>query len=413
MLALKWTGVVIISIGLGIGLVQYLVAPPLRMAAYALLCVALLVGLVVLIGLGLRGWGRLLAIGIGLLGFLAGYLVSTYQFLNLEEIRELPELNLPPVEQRDHTAVIYFTHGEPPSYSPMPWIETFRELDADGVSFIPKPFRPFFFLNFRKEYLRVGGSPHNFIHQDMAGSLEAAIRAKGDQSTRFYMAFLDSNPRPDEAVIRALNDGAREVKFATVFVTVSSHTKAGQDMVKELGLESTGVPICFAEPLWNSPALQEMFVARANKNLDGTDKAKVGILLVGHGQPEDWDQIYPTQTEQEILFRQAIIDRLVADGYRQENISLAWMEFKEPKIQPVAREIAANGVEKLFVFATSISASSLHSLYDIPEAVHSAGLPENVEIVNLGAWDDDPLVIQAILDNLEACPQVEQAVSIR
>ena len=263
MQALKWISVVILSVGLGIGVVQYLVAPPLRMAAYLLLCVALLVVLLGIIGGSLHGWSRLLAIGVGLLGFLAGYLVSTYQFLNIEEARELPELNLPPVEQRDHTAVIYFTHGEPPAYSPMPWIETFKELDADGVSFIPKPFRPFFFLNFRKEYLRVGGSPHNFVHQDMAGSLEAAIRAKGDQSTRFYMAFLDSNPRPDEAVIRALNDGAREVKFATVFVTVSSHTKAGQDMVKELGLESTGVPICFAEPLWNSPRLQQMFVARA------------------------------------------------------------------------------------------------------------------------------------------------------
>jgi protoheme ferro-lyase len=404
MQALKWIGLVILSVGLGVSLVEYLVAQPLRMTALALLCAALLVGLVLLIGLGLSGWIRLLAVGVGLVGFLGGYLITTYQFLNLEEERELPELNLPPVEQRDHSAVIYFTHGEPPAYSPMPWIETFKELDADGVSFIPKPFRPFFFLNFRKEYLRVGGSPHNFVHQDMAGSLEAALRAKGDQSTRFYMAFLDSNPRPDEAIIRALNDGAREVKFATVFVTVSSHTKAGQDMVKELGLESTGVPICFSEPLWNSPSLQQMFVERANKNLNGTDPSKVGILLVGHGQPEDWDKIYPTQTEQEILFRQAIIDRMVAAGYQRDNISLAWMEFKEPEIQQVTREIAANGVEKLFVFATSISASSLHSLYDIPEAVRAAGLPAGVEVVNLGAWDDDPLVIQAILENLQACP---------
>jgi protoheme ferro-lyase len=147
-----------------------------------------------------------------------------------------------------------------------------------------------------------------------------------------------------------------------------------------------------------------MFVERANKNLNGTDPSKVGILLVGHGQPEDWDKIYPTQTEQEILFRQAIIERLVAAGYQRDNISLAWMEFKEPEIQQVAREIAANGVEKLFVFATSISASSLHSLYDIPEAVRAAGLPAGVEVVNLGAWDDAPLVIQAILENLQACP---------
>ena len=399
----KWAVIVVLSVVLGVGLVQYLVAPPLRMAAYLLLCAFLVVGLVLAIFVGQRGRARVLAAGVVLAGFLVGYLAATTVFLNLEEERHLTELNLPPAEQRDHTAVIYFTHGEPPAYSPMPWIETFKELNADKVSFIPTPFRPFFFLKFREEYLKVGGSPHNYIHQDMAGSLKEAFRAEGDDTTRFYMAFLDSNPRPDEAVIRALNEGANRVLFATVFVTVSSHTKAGQDLVKELDLDQYGVPICFSDPLWNSETLQEMFVARANEHLNGTDKSKVGILLVGHGQPEDWDKIYPTQTEQEIEFRRSIIDRLAADGYTEENISLAWMEFKQPEVGEVARELASRGVEKLFVFATSISASSLHSLYDIPEAVIESGLPEGVEVVNLGAWDDDPIVIRAIKEQLETC----------
>ncbi len=393
----------ILSIGLGICLVRYLVAAPLHMAAYLVVCAFLAVGLILLVIFGLHGAARFAGIGIILAGIIAGYLVTTMIFLNQEEVRELPELNLPPAEQRDHTAVIYFTHGEPPAYSATPWIETFKELDADKVSFIPKPFRPFFFLNFRKEYLKVGGSPHNYIHQDMARSLKEAIQTEGDDTTRFYMAFLDSNPRPDEAVINALNEGANKVVFATVFVTISSHTKAGQDMVDELALEKFGVPICFSEPLWNSETLQKMFVRRANENLNGTDKSKVGVLLVGHGQPEDWDKIYPTQTEQEILFRQAIINRLVADGYKAENISLAWMEFKEPEIDQAVQELTGKGIEKLFVFATSISASSLHSLYDIPEAVNTAGMPEGVEVVNLGAWDDDPLVIQAIKERVQAC----------
>ena len=404
MSVLKWTAVTVLSVGLGFCLVQYLVASPLRMAAYLLLCVFLVGLLVLMVFFGFRGvTTRVLAAGVILAGFLAGYLTMTMVFLNLEEERHLPEVSLLKGEQRDHTAVIYFTHGEPPAYSPMPWIETFKELDADKVSFIPKPFRPFFFLKFREEYLKVGGSPHNFIHQDMARSLKEAYKAEGDNSTRFYMAFLDSNPRPDEAIIRALNEGADKVVFATVFVTISSHTKAGQDMVQELDLDKYGVPICFSEPLWNSETLQDMFVTRANENLNGTDKSKVGVLLVGHGQPKDWDEIYPTQTEQEILFRQSIIQRMVADGYLEENISLAWMEFKQPEIAEVARELADKGVEKLFVFATSISASSLHSLYDIPEAVIHSGLPDGVEVINLGAWDDDPIVIQAIKERVDAC----------
>ncbi|MCU0505546.1 MAG: ferrochelatase [Chloroflexi bacterium] len=400
---LKWTVIVAASVVLGVAVVQHLVCPPLDMAVSLLLCVGLAVGLGVLVALGLRGRARLLAVGVIFLGTAAGYLVATTVFLGTEEERDLPALAVPAAARRDHAAVIYFTHGEPQAYSAMPWLETFRELDADGVSFIPTPFRPFFFLKFREEYLKVGGSPHNFVHQDMAGSLEEAFRAEGDGATRFYMAFLDSNPRPDEAVIRALNEGASEVVLATVFVTVSSHTKAGQDMVEELGVEQYGVPICFADPLWDSETLHEMFVARANEHLGETPKSKVGVLLVGHGQPEDWDKVYPTQTEQEILFRQSITDGLVADGYARENISLAWMEFKEPEIAEAVEGLVDRGIEKLLVFATSISASSLHSLYDIPEAVKDAGLPEGVEMVNLGAWDDDPIVIRAIKERVDSC----------
>ena len=67
----------------------------------------------------------------------------------------------------------------------------------------------------------------------MARSLRAFI-AEGDERRVSTWPSWNSIPRPDEAVIRALNDGASRVVFATVFVTISSHTKAGQDMVKEL-----------------------------------------------------------------------------------------------------------------------------------------------------------------------------------
>lgn len=400
---LTWFALATGSLILGIAVVRYLVVPPLEMAISLLLVVGLAVGLGWLVVAGLHGWNRILAVPVILVGVAVGYLGATVAFLGTGEERELPALAVPEPAQRDHAAIVYFTHGEPPAYSAMPWLETFRELDADGVSFIPVPFRPFFFLAFREEYLKLGGSPHNFIHRDMAGSLEELYRAEGDTTTRFYTAFLDSNPRPDEAVIRAINDGASRVDIATVFVTVSSHTKAGQDQVAELDLDGYGIPICFSEPLWNSATLQKMFVARADANLAGTPKDRVGVLLVGHGQPADWDAKYGTQTEQEIRFREAITDRLVADGYTRDNVSLAWMEFKDPAIGEAVRQLVDRGVEKLLVFATSISASSLHSLYDIPEEVTAAGIPDGVEVVNLGAWDDDPLVIQATKERVDAC----------
>jgi protoheme ferro-lyase len=295
----------------------------------------------------------------------------------------------------------------------MPWIETFHELDRDGVSFIPKFFRPFFLYNLRREYLENGGSAHNKVHQIMFHELIKTLPAAKDLGTRFYLAFLDNPPRPDEMAIQAVNEGASKLVVMPVFLTQSSHTQAGHEMIQALELEKLGVSVCYAEPLWDSNDLRQMFVKRAGENLENTDKTKVGILLVGHGQPDDWDRIYPTQTEQETLFRNAVRDLLIQDGYKPENIVLAWMEFKRPSIADGVHSLLDNGVERILVFSASISADSIHSDIQTPEAVHQVGIPAGVEVINLGAWGNDPLAIAAIRQKIVACEPALGELSLR
>jgi hypothetical protein len=87
-------------------------------------------------------------------------------------------------------------------------------------------------------------------------------------------------------------------------------------------------------------------LARANAHLDGVDKSEVGVLLVGHGQPNEWDETWPTETAHEIAFRQNVLEQFKQDGYRPENLSLAWMEFKLPKPAPKIKEFVRNGVKR-------------------------------------------------------------------
>ena len=61
--AAKWAVIIVLSVVLGIALVQYLVAPPLFMAAYLLLCVVVAAGLALIVfvavarsGEGSRSW---------------------------------------------------------------------------------------------------------------------------------------------------------------------------------------------------------------------------------------------------------------------------------------------------------------------------------------------------------------------
>lgn len=389
----------------GFALVRYLTVPPLLVTLYAILLALSFIALALVIARYFRRWSVGAALLLALIVFTGAYLFTNQQFLNQEEPSASANIPTTGIGSPDagHTAVIYLTHGEPPAYSPMPWIETMREFDKDGAPFIPVPFRPFFFNALRQEYMESGGSPHNFVHQSMVSNLEEMVRKDGDLNTRFYLSFLDSDPRPDAAVIQAINEGADRIVLVHVFLTISSHTKAGMEQVEALGLEEYDIDLCEAGPLWDSPALKKMFVERANKVVGSGSKDEVGILLVGHGQPAAWDELYPTQTEQENQFRYDVVERLSAEGYPRTNISLAWMEFKEPDVQTIAEEIGKQGIKKLLVYPVSISATSLHSEYDIPEAVREANLPDGIEIINMGAWNNDPLVIEAIRDQLRDC----------
>lgn len=399
----RWLGLILLSLLLGVFLVQYLTIHPLNMSLFLFLTLLVFFAMIILIAKGFKGKQLPIAIILSILLFVSGYAVMTQIFLSREDPRFVPELTRAPGDPGDgHTAVIYFTHGEPSTYNPISWINQFKEFDEQEIDFIPFLVRPYFVYQLRNAYLKVGQSHHREMHLQMLKSLEAAYRQEGDKTTKFYISFLDDEPRPDAAVIQALNEGASNIIVSEVFLTISNHTAEGEHQIESVNVEDYGASLTFTGPMWDSEGLRSMFVERANANIDGTDKSKIGVLLVGHGQPDEWDVEWPTETEQETAFRQEVLNLFVEDGYDAENLSLAWMSFKEPKPAEKAEEFYENGIEKLVFYSAAISADSIHSQYDIPELVYEAEIPEDIPIINLGAWNNDPIVIAAIKEKIDA-----------
>ena len=382
--------------------VKFLIVHPLKMSRYlfaTLLTVALLI---VTLVMGFEG-ARPLVVGLSLLTALAGYTLGTWQMLNRADPRPIPTLERASDDAGlGHTAVIYFAHGEPETFDPIGWINQFKEFDEQGIRFVPFLVRPFFVYQLRNKYLRVGKSDHRKMHAQMMRCLEAAFRAEGDSTTRFYLSFLDDDPRPDAALIQALNEGASKVVVSEVFLTISNHTAEGKELIEALDVARYGVPVRYTGPLWDSRTLARMFLHRAEQHCGKTDKSKVGVLLVGHGQPDEWDVEWPTETQQEIGFRERVLATLAQAGYDPQNLSLAWMEFKQPAPADQVEAFARNGVEKVLYFSAAISADAIHSQYDVPELIAKARVPDGFPLVNLGAWNDDPLVIAAIKEKIDA-----------
>lgn len=398
----RWFLMVLLASLAGYLLVQYMVQPPAQMGLYAVLLAAALAGLVFVLFRYYKGREWIPALLVAFLALIGGYLLSNAVFLSQEEVRQFPGLTRSDGGD-GHTAVIYFTHGEPPGYSALPWIETIREFDRDKAAFVPWPFRPFFFNQLRAEYLQAGGSAHNKLHRSFFDNLRRSMPEAEKDGTRFYLAFLDNDPRPDEVAIQAINEGASRIVVLPVFVTESTHTLAGQEMVNSVLPQDQAIQVCYTGALWNSEALQRVFVERAREMTGPMDKSRVGILLLGHGQPAAWEDLYPAQNEQETKYRQAIQEKLVQAGYSADHIALGWMEFQEPTITETVSDLAKRGVDKILVFSVSLSADSIHSDIEVPAAVEQARLSESIQVEYVGQYSDHPLAIQAMREKILVC----------
>jgi protoheme ferro-lyase len=397
----------------GVLLVNYLTVHPLVMSRYLFLTTLALVGLVAILARSDFAESLLMAIGLALAAFVAGYALMTRIFLARDDPRQVPSLTrIKSDPGLGHTAVIYFTHGEPPTYDPIGWINQFREFDEQRIPFVPFLIRPIFAYQLRKHYLIVGKSGHHEMHTRMLHSLKQLFRQTGDNTTRFYLSFLDDDPRPDAAVIQALNDGASRIIVSEVFLSISNHTAEGKHLIEALDIEDFGIPIVYTGPLYDSPLLKQMFVVRAEAHLNGAPKSKTGILLVGHGQPDEWDVEWPTETEHELGFRRAVLDRLEEAGFLRDNLDLAWMEFKQPKPAVAVERFMQNGVERILYFSAAISAEAMHSQYDVPAMINQARLRPGVTLANLGAWNDDPLVIAAIKEKIDCAHQKVDSIPV-
>lgn len=386
----------------GFLLVEYLTVHPLYTGRTMLLLCTAFFGTLLLSATRPAGSGGALAAAVALAGFVAGYLLRTRSVLGRRDPRIVPDLAAPdPAGRSGHTAVVYFTHGEPETFDPIGWINQFREFDEDGIRFVPFAIRPIFIYRLRQSYLRAGRSNHRQMHCRMCRLLEDRLRAAGHRNVPVYVSFLDDDPRPDAALIQAINDGASKVIVAEVFTTVSNHTAQGKALIASLPAAELGVEIIHTCPLWDSATLHHMFLDKVLAASGDLDRSKVGVLLVGYGQPAEWDREFATETEQEIAFRQSVLDLLASHGYLPENLSMAWMMFKDPRPVEKVEELVGRGIERILYFSAAISADSLSSQVHVPEMIAKARVPAHVELVNLGAWDDHELTIEAIFERVE------------
>jgi hypothetical protein len=165
--------------------------------------------------------------------------------------------------------------------------------------------------------------------------------------------------------------------------------------------------------MWSSETIRHAFVEKVMEHVEENEIANSAVAFVGHGQPDEWDIEWGTETEQEMLFREELMNLFVENGFKRENLGSAWMSFKEPKPAVLMQKFMENGADKVFYFAAAISADAMHSQIDIPDLIEKYDFPDGIEPVNLGAWNNHPTVIRAFTEKIDKVLLAGESVELK
>jgi hypothetical protein len=119
--SLRWMLLIVCAILTGYLGMQYLVQSLALVGIYGILFTVAVGGTLFIIAKTFKGRALAFAAVLTFICLLAGYSIGNAVFLAQAEMRDIPTIVR--TDGGDgHTAILYFTHGEPPGYDPMPWL---------------------------------------------------------------------------------------------------------------------------------------------------------------------------------------------------------------------------------------------------------------------------------------------------
>ena len=124
--------------------------------------------------------------------------------------------------------------------------------------------------------------------------------------------------------------------------------------------------------------------------------ADTGVVLVGHGQPEERAKAYPSFDEEETVFLNRLRMLLIEKGIAESNVRIAWAEWGDPDVTSTVRHLAALGCQRILVVPAVYPLDAVTTKLDLEIAVRQARVAEGTVATTLPTWRDDDAVIEEL-----------------
>ncbi len=294
-------------------------------------------------------------------------------------------------------AVIVLAGGEPERYDPSVLTAGFLDLEETGVPLPPEATRTLMYLSEKSRYASVGGSPARAGARSIADKLSRVLEAETTQSD-VRVAWLDPPERLDDAVAAAAADGYHHVAVVPLGIADSLYLDRAKRSVDTLGLGADGMRVAYAAPLWGSSDIARAVAEAVLASVPEADRSSTGVVLVGHGQPWQWDRTHPAGSEQETYFAQRVRALLLDGGFGSGMVRLGWLDWQEQGVPEAVRHLVAFGARRVLVVPAAMPVETLGTLIDLRGAAEESLLGTHVKLEVLPAWGDRPTVITALAD---------------
>jgi len=298
--------------------------------------------------------------------------------------------------------ILMVGHGEPEVFDEEVWREGLREMFEEfretGLAVPPDDALPMILTGIKNKYDAMGGKSR---HAE-ACRKQCELVGKQFPGCDVRLGFNEFiGPLFTDTAKEMLRDGIKTIAFIPMLQTDSTHTGEVREKIEALELDKKGVRWVQSKPLFYRPEPTQFVVEEIARHVGTTPLNQVGVVLASHGEPDEWTRLSLDNTrckEQETAFCACVKKGLIEKGFVWDNIVQGFNEFTYPELPEAVEKLADKSLKKVIVMTSFGATDCIHVNYDIPTKARSALVDPNLEIVCLGGWNYDPLIIKAYVE---------------
>lgn len=307
-----------------------------------------------------------------------------------QNLPTLPVVGAPP-----RALVIVIADVETEDYAPGEVTSEIADLIDSGLPEPSLSVVPFHYAAQKARYRAVGGrSPE----QGQAAGLAERVEARLDPMRFAGPIVLRCG---NGSSLAGLLHAARAAGFDTTIASGAYIAEGYRANAEQRGADSPvpGLLVSHTRSLWASDELARL-VARRTLAVR-SDPEITGVALIVHGQPGEYEHVNQSFDIQENAFANRVRLFLVEEGLQSDRVRVCTAEWREPGVTETVRHLAALGCDRILVVPVCHPFANLQTLLDIPAAVRDARVPENVRVVHIAPWGDDPVFAEVLAAGIE------------